>query len=828
MQCEDNAKLRTPLKEVCDTTDIGCVPIVNGKPTYNPQPDELPIAFDQSSTTLWLFSCKTHSWVAFKKFRLDELSDINLDNIRNICDVLNIAVWYDSGSAHVQGTVTLGELAEQILKCIRLKTNAVVVNSDTAKISIQGLESLPPFFVKGENIWFTGGSGTETDPFRVKTHDPICNWPTKSRAQVDAANVKHLGACLDGQMSRVPFPPEVCELPSKSEAQVRASSNKQMIACIDGEGAKVPFPKEVCELDGLSQEQVDASSNKTLIACVNGKGAKVPYIESDPPICELPLVTTSQVSSNSNATMAVCLDGKSSRMPVPSGMFVPEYICVPKVTAKPTSPPDFGTGPLRMGCDDELYVWLCDEKRWQMVTLGHNKLPQLDINDVADPCNNLKFFGWYRADSEECNQNRYVTLCQLAEIIKDTDTFNSIVNQIATEAANICKLPARTAVQITQAGNNASVPVCVDGTNARTTVSNLATVLGSNSNLVNTVTNNVTNSGTFGVKVNEIVKNNVNENTNNLTSTIIDKVVDSNRLQNPICSLSNTTRNSVNSNWNNTTVPICENGISKKIGINDFYTVIIDRYVPPDNRECNLIFTQNSYQVIGAGGINAASGGRHFRKFTLNNITLERIGTTGVNMAIYGSARHSFVKGSGTILEELDENWGNVSGTSAAHSCEIEISLRNTTSCRVYYDMETAVQISKVVRNEDYSILIFAKPSLTSKEEYSDAINLQVGNPLTNANFTNYHAVFAYHSQEKDIIGGSWDYTGNFASVSRPFLTGKSPSSIGVILNPGESIKYYLQFWLVIASNTLTGISTTGNIGPNCTTTVRTYRGLYI
>lgn len=386
MNCQDTAKLRTPLNEVCQTTDIGCVPITSGKPGCSPQPDELPLAFDPSTTTLWLFSCKNHEWVPFKKFALDQLSKLNIDNINNICDVLNIAVWYDSGTNHTQGTVTLAELAERILECIKLRTRTLVVERDTVKVWVDGLDALPPFFVEGKNIWFEGGSGTETDPFKVATYDPICQWPKRTQAQVDASTDKTLGACVDGAMVRVPYPEQPCGYPA------------------------------------LSQEQVDRSSNKHLVACVDGKGAKVPYIESDPPLCDLPLVTNQQVmSAGDNATLAVCVNGNASRMPVPSGMFVPEYICIPKVTAKPTSPPEFGTGPLRMGCDDELYVWLCEEKRWEMVTLGHNKLPPLDPNDVANICDNLHFFAWYRAGSEECTQNRYVTLCQLAKLIKQCE-----------------------------------------------------------------------------------------------------------------------------------------------------------------------------------------------------------------------------------------------------------------------------------------------------------------------------------------------------------------------------------------------------------------------
>ena len=741
MNCDDVAKLRTPLDAVCQKTDIGCVPIVSGKPTRNPQPDELPIAFDQSSTTLWLFSCKTHEWVPFQKFKLDQLSKINIDNVRNICDVLNIAVWYDSGSANVQGTVTLAELGEEILKCIRLKTNAVVVNTDTAKFTVQGLDNLPPFYVRGENIWFTGGSGTETDPFKFKTHDPICKWPKRTQAQVDAATDKNLGACIDGNMVRIPYPDSPCSYPS------------------------------------LSQEQVNATIDKEIIACVNGEGAKIPYIESDPPLCELPLYTTSQVSdAGDNATLAVCMNGKSGRMPVPLGMFVPEYICVPKVSAPPNSAPDFGTGPLRMGCDDELYVWLCEENRWQMVTLGHNKLPQLDPDDVADPCNNLKFFGWYRAGSEECNQNRYVTLCQLAELIKDTNMFNDVVGQIARDAANLCKLPTNTAAQITNAGNNASVAMCINGTSARVAVSDFGTALANNS--------------TF-------------------TSTIVNNVVDSNRLQNPICSLANTTKNSVESNWSNVTVPVCENGVSKKLNINAFTNTILDKYEPPDG-VCNLPFSTlaGSVLVFGAEG----------RSTRFTNINLAATGDAGVNMALYQSSTFAFVRGSGT--SSFTPN------TSNPEVGENEIQLINNDTCRKYYDCDLNVEISPSNVNGDYSIVAVCRLMEKSKASWQEAVSPN----LNHGNLPSGCAYAGFNAANYPIYSGSWNNSdfNNWTNARRMPFSGKALTNTSFTLNPGQSKKVYLCLWLLFASRSLNVISDTGNMFVSGSVNIRAYRGLKI
>lgn len=367
MNCQDVAKLRTPLDAVCQSTDIGCVPIVNGKPTCSPQPDELPIAYDKNASTLWLFGCDTREWLAFGKFSICQLSALNLDNIRNICDVLNIAVNYGGSGECVQGTVTLGELAQRILECLQLETKIITIgqgDGNKVKISIDGLP-LDPVYVTGRNIWSEGGSGTEADPLKVATYDPICKWPVKTQAQVDAASTKHLGACLDGQMSRVPYP--------KTE--------------------------KICDANQITLEQASArGSNLTLVACDNGNTVRIP------------------VSG--------------------SGFFDRDYICVPSVTAAPSGAPVQGTGPFRVGCNGELYAWLCDENRWVEIRFNPNALDGLNPDNVSDLCNNFRMMGWYSNTSgDPCVQQVKFTLRQLVAMIERCETAKNHVKYVSPTQA---------------------------------------------------------------------------------------------------------------------------------------------------------------------------------------------------------------------------------------------------------------------------------------------------------------------------------------------------------------------------------------------------------
>lgn len=429
MHCEDNGKLRTPLNEVCMTTDIGCVPIVNGQPTCKPQPDELPIAYDKSTSTLWLFSCDKREWIAHKKFTMDELQDLNLENLNNICSILKIGVFYNPGTGTIQGNVSLGEFAEQLLKCLDLETKVVTVTqgeNNTIKISIEGLDGLPPTYVKGDNVWFTG-TGKEGDPIIVHTYDPICKWPVASQSAVDAATTKHLGACLDGQPVRVPYPPEPCEYPSFSKAQVDAAGEKRLIACVDGESVKVPWIETPCEYEQKTQDEVDAAASKNLIACVDGEAVKVPYPKYQPPVCESDQITLEQASAaGSSLTLLGCEDRAVVRIPVSgSGFFDRDYICVPTVISAPTSAPLSGTGPLRIGCNGELYVWICESEgsgKWEEIKIGNlNSFEFLNESSVPNICENFQMLGWYSYDypNEDCVKNVKFTLSKLVDLISE-------------------------------------------------------------------------------------------------------------------------------------------------------------------------------------------------------------------------------------------------------------------------------------------------------------------------------------------------------------------------------------------------------------------------
>ena len=433
MQCQDNSRLRIPLPEVCDTPDIGCVPITFGKPNCAPQPDQLPFAFDPKTTTLWLYNCRTHEWLEFRKFRLcNDLIEINVDNLNNICELLQIPVFFNAGNGCQEGWITLQEFSDQIKKCFHLKWRAVCLDvtegeEGTLKIDIQNFEdALPPWYIKFKNIWPICGTGEEDDPVILETYDPICEWPVKTFEDVKAAKVKHLGACLDDEMVRVPFPPPPCSFPQYTREQVEAAGDKDIIMCVDNRHVKVQVPPAFflpppCWFPQITREEVENAQDKDIIMCVDGRHVKiqVPPAFFLPPPCWFPQFTRAQVDNGRDKDIIICVDGQHAKIPVPPAFFVPEYICVPEVTETPTQPPAEGTGPIRVDCDGNIYFWLCDTQIWFKVhtgITGIDKVVDLEA-DIANKCDDVAFKAWITQDGQTKKKEASVTLGELAQHI---------------------------------------------------------------------------------------------------------------------------------------------------------------------------------------------------------------------------------------------------------------------------------------------------------------------------------------------------------------------------------------------------------------------------
>lgn len=314
MNCQDNSRLKVPLPELCKTTDIGCVPMTSGKPDCPPEADQLPLAYDKNSQTLWLFDCESRQWMPFSKFTLAELQEVSLDNIRNICELLKIPVYYNPGGGTVQGSMPLAEFGKELLKCQSLEGKVAVLPNGLTSFTIQGLDSLEPFYVRWENLTVSG-DGTSSSPLVVKGQDPITKWPKKTEADVDNAVQPMLAANLDGEMVQVPYPKKPCAYPKLTKAQVEAANEVLLIGCVDEANVKIPYPDQPQDYDSLTDDQVDdlpPGTGKWLIAVIDGKVYRIPFPKEP---CEYDRATSTELVTGM-ADIIACLNGKKVKIPL--------------------------------------------------------------------------------------------------------------------------------------------------------------------------------------------------------------------------------------------------------------------------------------------------------------------------------------------------------------------------------------------------------------------------------------------------------------------------------------------------------------------------------
>jgi len=231
------------------------------------------------------------------------------------------------------------------------------------------------------------------------------------------------GQCIEGKITLQEFAlrlyeciPKICDLPALTQTQVDNADSTTLAACVDGEEHRIPLPPKICDFSTLTQAQVNNAGSVLLGACVDGEEHRIPLPSK---ICSLPTRTQGQVDGATSVMQAACLDGEEVLIPLP----IPQvtsvenpYACVPGVLSPPSGAPEEGTGPFRIGCGGELYVWICDDNQWITVNLNLDGLTTLNPGDLGDPCADLNFLAWY-GDDGECVSQRKLTLGLLAALV---------------------------------------------------------------------------------------------------------------------------------------------------------------------------------------------------------------------------------------------------------------------------------------------------------------------------------------------------------------------------------------------------------------------------
>lgn len=115
--------------------NIGCLPKTSGMPNYVPGDEEVPLAYDESSNTVWFYVCDA-GWFEFSDSlcRLESAEEVLALN--TLCEILRIPVVYEFGGECREGTLKASEIAQVIADCLGLedicsaeKINSTQVNN---------------------------------------------------------------------------------------------------------------------------------------------------------------------------------------------------------------------------------------------------------------------------------------------------------------------------------------------------------------------------------------------------------------------------------------------------------------------------------------------------------------------------------------------------------------------------------------------------------------------------------------------------------------------------------------------------------------------------
>lgn len=93
----------SPLRSINIPVEIGRVQLTNGTPGWEPKPDQLPFAYDQTANVLYFYSD------AWKAYGFSTLPELDLSNIKNLEDSVKIPIFYEVAGTKVEGYLTLKE-----------------------------------------------------------------------------------------------------------------------------------------------------------------------------------------------------------------------------------------------------------------------------------------------------------------------------------------------------------------------------------------------------------------------------------------------------------------------------------------------------------------------------------------------------------------------------------------------------------------------------------------------------------------------------------------------------------------------------------------------
>lgn len=211
-----------------------------------------------------------------------------------------------------------------------------------------------------------------------------------------------------GQVSKTFPDPNACD----SEGRLGdLLPGENVRICVNGQTEYRSYnPQDLCAASSLGELE----EGDEIIVCAEGGGTAKKTAPSSYDPCGAP-------------QGGALLDGDEIKVCTPAGEVTRTFTvpppstgdvlsCIPIVIGEPSGPPAEGTGPLRLDCDNNLWVWACDSGTWTKTKASFGDLEALDPDTVTDICNQLKLPVSFTEG--DCEMTRNITLNELSEEIQ--------------------------------------------------------------------------------------------------------------------------------------------------------------------------------------------------------------------------------------------------------------------------------------------------------------------------------------------------------------------------------------------------------------------------
>lgn len=128
--------------------NIGCLPLTSGRPTFVPATNQLPLAHDPDSGTIWIHQCP-NEWVPFN-LDLCGLSNAEIVGIINPGTSIKVPITYNRGDGCESGSVQLDEFSLRVAEQLGLINGgpiSVAAGSSNVSVVLQDVGGVDTYTI---------------------------------------------------------------------------------------------------------------------------------------------------------------------------------------------------------------------------------------------------------------------------------------------------------------------------------------------------------------------------------------------------------------------------------------------------------------------------------------------------------------------------------------------------------------------------------------------------------------------------------------------------------------------------------------------------------